>query len=121
MRSNDLAVIDTVRLELVARVAVAMPYGVAATPNGAYVLVTNQHQGALSIVDAKNLAVVDAIPVGRYPEGVLAGRSGLAYVANWFSGDVSVVDLARRREIFRIKVGEGPRSFALLPDFLARH
>ena len=53
-------------------------------------------------------------------EGVLAGPSGLAYVANWFSGDVSVVDLAQRREIFRIKVGEGPRSFALLPDSLAR-
>ncbi len=116
--SNDLAVIDTARLQSIAHVAVgAMPYGgVAATPDGASILVTSQHQGALSIIDAHSLPVVGAIPIGRYPEGVLAGPFGLAYVANGFSGDVSVVDLARRREAFRIKVGERPRSFALMPE-----
>jgi YVTN family beta-propeller protein len=120
VRGNDLAVIDTARLEQVARIVVGVaPYGVAVTPDGASVLVTNQHGDSLSIVDARSGAVIGAIPVGRYPEGVVAGPFGLAYVANWFSGDVSIVDLAQRREIHRIKVGEGPRSFALLPAALS--
>ena len=64
---------------------------------------------AVSVVDADSLAVTATIPVGRYPEGV-AIRDGFAYVANWFSDDVSVIDLATLRETRRLPVAEGPRT-----------
>ena len=51
-----------------------MPYGVAVTPDGASVLVANQHGSTLSIIDAKSLKIVAAVPVGRYPEGVVRGK-----------------------------------------------
>ncbi|WP_425530527.1 hypothetical protein [Stenotrophomonas maltophilia] len=41
---------------------------------------------------------------------------GRAYVANWFSDDVSVIDLASLRETGRIPVAEGPRSLAVAED-----
>ena len=113
VRSNDLAVIDTDALRRVATVAAGMmPYGVAVTPDGATILVTNQHADTLTLIDAKTLKVIGTIPVGRYPEGVIATSDTRAFVANWFSGDLSVIDLAARREISRIKVGDGPRNFA---------
>lgn len=117
VRSNDLAVIDTKGLALVARAPAGdLPYGVAVTPDAALILVTNQHGNTLSFLDAKTLKIVAAVPVGRYPEGVVVA-GGRAYVANWFSADVSVIDLAQRREVTRIKVGEGPRYLAALGRF----
>ena len=110
VRSNDLTVIDAGALKPVATLPVgASPYGVAVSPDGRRVVVTNQHAGTVSIVDADTLTVAATVPVGRYPEGV-AILEGLAYVANWFSDDVSVVDLAARTETGRIPVPEGPRT-----------
>ncbi len=45
----------------------------------------------------------------------MAILGGFAYVANWFSDDVSVIDLATLRETRRIPVAEGPRSLAVVP------
>jgi len=110
VRSNDLSVIDAGALKPVATVPVgASPYSVAISPDGRRVVVTNQHAGTVSIVDAEALSVAATVPVGRYPEGV-AILGGRAYVANWFSDDVSVIDLATLKEMGRIPVAEGPRT-----------
>jgi YVTN family beta-propeller protein len=69
----------------------------------------------VSVIDGDALAVTATVPVGRYPEAV-AIRGGFAYVANWFSDDVSVIDLATLRETRRIPVAEGPRGLAVAPD-----
>ena len=116
VHDGTLAVIDTAASRRIAVVPVgAMPYGVAVTPDGATILVTNQHSNSVSLVDAKTLKTAGTIAVGRYPEGIIATADGRAYVANWFSGDVSVLDLAQRREIKRIKIGDGPRYLAAIP------
>ncbi|KAB1074458.1 YncE family protein [Methylobacterium planeticum] len=113
VRSNTLTVIDTRSLEPVATVPVgAMPYGVAVSPDGRLVLVTNQHAGTVSVLDADRLTLAGTVAVGKYPEGI-AVLGGRAYVANWFSDDVSVIDLATLRESERIRVGAGPRAIAL--------
>jgi YVTN family beta-propeller protein len=115
VRSDDIAVIDTAMLTRTARVAAGrMPYGVAVTPDGADVLVTSQHGNVLTIIDAARLKPTGEVAVGRYPEGVVADGDGKAYVANWFSDDVSVIDIGGRRELARIKVGAGPRFLALV-------
>ncbi|MEA1834403.1 YncE family protein [Methylobacterium durans] len=114
VRSNDLTVIDARALTVLATVpAGRSPYGVATSRDGGEILVTNQESGSVSILD-RSLALRGEIPVGRYPEGVaVAGHR--AYVANWFSNDVSVIDLGARREIERRKVPEGPRAVVAAP------
>ena len=37
------------------------------------------------------------------------------YTANGASNDVSVVDLAARKELKRVKVGDGPWGIAIVP------
>lgn len=116
MRSRHLTVIDTGTLRPLATVAVGpMPYGVAPTPDGRFVVVSNQQAGTVSIVDAATLAVAGEVAVGRYPEGVLAAAADRVAVANWFSGDLSLVDPAARREVARLGLAEGPRSLAGAP------
>jgi YVTN family beta-propeller protein len=116
VRSGDLSVIDTAGLRVSATAAIGgMPYGVAVSAEGSRVVVTNQQAGSVTILDSGDLAPRAIVPVGRYPEGVVVD-DGRAYVANWFSDDVSVVDLREGREIARLPVGEGPRSLAVVPD-----
>ena len=113
VRSGDVTVIDAVTETVAGKIAVGgAPYGVAVDPKSNRVLVANQHGDRISIVDAGDLRVRDTIGVGRYPEAVAVWK-GKAYVANWFSGDLSVLDLAGGRQIATIKLGEGPRSMAL--------
>ena len=102
--------IDTATLRARATVpAGRMPYGVAVTGDGSRILVTNQHAAAVTVIDAARLEIVATVAVGPYPEGI-AVAGPRAYVANWFSDDVSVIDLATWRETARIKVAEGPRT-----------
>jgi YVTN family beta-propeller protein len=111
VRSADISVLSTETLSPIARIKVgAMPYGVAATADGS-VLVANQSSGTVSVVEAGSLSIVKTFKVGRFPEGIaLARRATKAYVANWFSGDVSVIDVANGRELKRIKTGGGARA-----------
>lgn len=113
VRSGDVSVIDTAEKRTIATFTVGgMPYGVAVTPDGARILVSNQQAGTLVVIEAADGAISATVPVGRYPEGV-AVAAGQAYVANWFSDSVSVIDLASLRETARIAVPDGPRSLAL--------
>lgn len=117
VRSGDLHAIDTATLVVVGRAVLGgMPYGVAVSGDGARILVTNQQAGTLNVLDA-TLAPIAKVPVGRYPEGV-AISGNTAYVANWFSDSVSVIDLSTLAETARLPVGEGPRALAVLaqPD-----
>jgi len=113
VRSNDLTVIDTGALKALATVpAGAMPYGIAVSPDGARVFVTNQHAGTVTVLDAGTLATAATVGVGRYPEGIVI-EGGKAYVANWFSDTVSVIDLATLKELTQLPDAEGPRSLAI--------
>lgn len=91
----------------------AMPYGTVVTPDGARLLVTHQGSGTLSVF-GKDGTQLGKVKVGSYPEGVAIGGGGTrAYVANWFSDNVSVIDLESMTEIQRIKSAAGPRAVAV--------
>jgi YVTN family beta-propeller protein len=76
-------------------------------------MVTNQQASTLSVM-ATSGGGKSVIKVGGYPEGVAVSADGVhAYVANWFSDDVSVLDLGTQREIRRIKCPGGPRGIAI--------
>lgn len=113
VQSGTVSVIDTAKLSVAETwTSGAMPYGTVVTPDGARLLVTHQGSGTVAILDGsgKNAAT---IRVGDYPEGIAIGADGTrAYVANWFSSDVSVIDLESLKEIHRIKSPSGPRAVA---------
>ena len=114
VRSGDVSVIDTGKGAVLSRVRVGgSPYGVAVDRASNRILVTNQHGDNISAIDADTLDVIQKIEVGRYPEAVL-GIDGIGYVANWFSGDLSIFDLATGRRIATLGLGEGPRSMAFI-------
>src|SRR6266536_3604780 len=70
--------------------------------------------GSLPMGTAKN-AVATTIPVGNRAWGIALDPSGSKlYTANGASNDVSVVDLKSRKELHRIKVGDGPWGIAVV-------
>jgi YVTN family beta-propeller protein len=74
VHSHDLSVIDAESLTVLATLVVgSMPYGVAASPDGTLILVSDQAAGVLSMIDAKTLEITARVKVGQYPEGIAFG------------------------------------------------
>ena len=114
VQSSDLSVLGAETLETLDTVKVgSVPYGVAVTPNSERVFITNQQSGSVSVMDAEALVVTYKTKVGRYPEGVVIGSK--AYVANWASGDISVLNGETGQELRRIKASSGARALAIVP------
>lgn len=114
MQGGTVTVVDTAKLAVSETWKTgAMPYGAAVTPDGARVVVSHQGGGTVGVFGDTETALA-TIKVGSYPEGVAIGGDGTrAYVANWFSDDVSVIDLETLKEIRRIKSPAGPRAIAV--------
>ena len=114
MQGGTVTVVDTAKLAASETWKTgAMPYGAAVTPDGARVVVSHQGGGTVGVFGDTDTALA-TIKVGSYPEGVAIGGNGTrAYVANWFSDDVSVIDLENLKEIGRIKSAAGPRAIAV--------
>jgi YVTN family beta-propeller protein len=63
------------------------------------------------------LKVVETLPAGFEPTGVVSDLSGTAlYVANRLGGDISVIDLKSGQETKRLLAGRGASYLALSPD-----
>jgi DNA-binding beta-propeller fold protein YncE len=71
------------------------PWGLAATPDDARLVVTSAWGRALSVVDAGSLDLVRRVRLDREPRGVLVDGDGRrAFVSHLVGARVSVVDLA---------------------------
>ena len=113
------------------------PVGVAVTPDGAFVYVTNQNSNNVSVIATATNTEVDVdgnsgngitrIPLGTSPQGVAVRPPGtFVYVTNFISDDVSVIDTATNTEvdvdgnpgngITRIRVGNAPSGVAVTPN-----
>ncbi len=65
------------------------------------------------MIDVARSAVSAEIRVGRAPHGVVVSADGkYAYVTNVWDANVSVVDLATRKEIVTVGVGDGPNGIS---------
>lgn len=54
--------------------------------------------------------------MGRYPENIVITPDGSkAYVVNWMSGDISVLNGETGRELKRLEAGDGARGLAIVP------
>src|SRR6476659_2995077 len=81
----------------------------ALTPDGTRLLAVNSPNGTLSVFQLANgLAprLTAEIPVGLEPVSVALRNNNEAWVANWLSDSISVVDLATGNVIRTVEVGD---------------
>ncbi len=112
--SNSVTVIDTTTNKVVTTIDVGLaPAGVAVTPDGRRVYVTNLNNTVSVIATATN-AVSATISVGNGPVGVAFTPDGSkAYVANQFDNTVSVIATVSNTVVATIDVGASPIAFGI--------
>ncbi len=110
--------IDTASSKVVKEFAVAdTPTWAALWQNDTKLLVTTAPKGTVRCIDIADGNEEWSIPVGYCPEGIVVHPNGkIAYVANRFSTDVSVLDLEAKKEIRRVKALHEPISVDVTPD-----
>jgi YVTN family beta-propeller protein len=82
----------------------------AVTPDGTRLLAVNSPNSTLSVfhLTGKGLTLMAEIPVGLEPVSVRARNDGEAWVTNWLSDSVSVVDLRTFNVTRTFDVGDEP-------------
>lgn len=93
-------------------------HGMAITADEKTLVVNSRLNSSIYFYSLPDLKLLGSTPVGRSPDWVTLTPDGkTAYVANAASNSVSVVDIASRKEITRIPVGEVPKRniTAVLP------
>jgi YVTN family beta-propeller protein len=90
------------------------PYGVAVTPDGEQVLVTQDGGDALVFISTSDFSgSPTTLAVGSFPRGVAVDPTGrYAYVANFGDDTVSKISLSGRSIVATITVEDGPWGVA---------
>ena len=94
-------------------------HGLAVTPDGKTLCVLSKMNTRIYFYSLPDLKLQGETKVGHHPDWVTLTPDGKrAYVANAGSNSVSVIDIAARKEITQIPVGQVPKrnSTAVLPD-----
>jgi YVTN family beta-propeller protein len=117
--ANRIAVFD-LRSNQVARLLPLpdSPSGLAVSRAGNRLYVAcSAPASRICVIDPNHDTILDQIPVGHTAMApVLSPDERRLYVCNRFNHDVSVIDLAARVEIKRIRVSREPVAAALTPD-----
>src|SRR3989454_5197459 len=110
-RSGTVSVIDTASDRVVATIKTGgKPRGIAASPDGRRLYVSDQPNGSLVVVDLAAREISEQIPVGKSPEGVTISRDGaLIAVAVEENNNVALIPAAGPRELASVRVtGKNP-------------
>jgi YVTN family beta-propeller protein len=93
----------------------APSHGLAVTPDGKTLLVDSSIAEGVFFYALPELKLLGYARTGRVPDWIaITPDSRLAYVANAGSNSVSVLDIAARKELTRIPVGEVPKRNAVV-------
>jgi len=93
-------------------------HGLAVTPDGKTLTVLSKMNSRVYFVSLPDLKIVGETKVGHHPDWITLTPDGKrAYIANAGSNTVSVVDIAARKELTQIPVGQVPKRniTAVLP------
>ncbi len=91
--------------------------GVAVTPNGDYVYVTNFQSDSVLVISIARATVTATIRVGSAPSGLSVTPNGdYIYVANQLSNSVSVINTTTNTVTATIPVGSAPYGLAITPN-----
>jgi len=109
-----VSVVDTVTNKVIDTEKIGdAPQGVAVSPNGKKVYVTDWKDRIVSVIDTTTVTVIATVPVGSSPEGIAVNPDGKkVYVANRGSNTVSVIDTATNKVIATVPVGSSPEGIA---------
>jgi YVTN family beta-propeller protein len=102
-----------------ARCLTALALVLAAGPAaaGPTAWVSNERDNTVSVIDVDTLEVVDTIPVGQRPRGlVFSPDYARLYICASDSDAVQVLDVATRRVVTNLPSGADPEFFDLGPD-----
>ena len=88
------------------------PVECVASANGRWLYVSLQRENRIAVVDLTIPARVSRIIVGSQP-GRLLIREDTLYVCNYGDGTISAINLRRRKEVLRIRVGQQPTSLSI--------
>jgi YVTN family beta-propeller protein len=116
---TTVSVIATATNTVVSTITVgSQPNGVAITPDGSKVYVTNSNSNTVSVITTATNAVVSTITVGRLPDGIAVTPDGSkVYVANILDDTISVIATATNTVVGSpIAVGNAPNGVAVTPD-----
>jgi YVTN family beta-propeller protein len=131
-----VAVIDARSHKVISKIQLptgSLPMGTAVSRDGKELYVSTGRGNAIAIIDTQKLntrgppllsargegageeSILAMIPVGNRVWGIALDPAGSKlYTANGASNDVSVVDVKSRKELRRIKVGDGPWGVAIV-------
>jgi len=93
-------------------------HGIGVAPDGKTLWVCSKVNHAIYAYSMPDLKLLGGVPVGHHPDWLtFSPDSRSVYVANAGSNSVSVVDIASRKEISKIPVGQVPKrnTTALMP------
>ncbi|WP_167568713.1 NTTRR-F1 domain [Brevibacillus migulae] len=118
-RTQDaLFVMNTSTHETVGQIAVKAPHGIAITPDGNRLYVTNSGANqTVTVIDPSTFGIIEMIKVGNTPTGIIMSPDGSrAYVA--VSGDaaIAVLQLPSHTLEATISMDSTPEKLAISPD-----
>jgi YVTN family beta-propeller protein len=117
--ANTVSVIDTTTNGIVGSAIPVgtFPVGVAVTPDGSQVYVTNVLDDTVSVIATASNTVTATINVGLAPFGMAMTTDGsTVYVANSGDGTVSAISTANNMVANTYNVGVDPTGIAVTPD-----
>ncbi len=95
------------------------PVGIAVSPSGDKILVTNLSPGLVKVIGSENYEILDDIKVGGRPSNIVISSNGIhAYVSNFGSGRIGKIDfinISTNRVEGEVEVGVRPSALILSP------
>ena len=89
-------------------------HGLALTNDNRLLVANASLSGFTAIYSVPDLKLLGTVPVGKEPNWVAFSRDGkYAYVSNRRDNTLSVISLAERKEVARLKVGEFPQRMTV--------
>lgn len=115
---DSLLVIDTTSYEPIAQISVKAPHGIAISPDGQRLYITNSGANqTVTVVDSSSNAITETIKVGNTPTGLIISPDGSrAYVAVSGDASIAILDLQTHALKATISMDSTPEKIAITPD-----
>lgn len=118
VQDKQLIAFETDKYTEIKRTSTGMyPYDIEMNKQMTELYISNQGDNTVSIISYPELELKETIKVGKSPEAIDFIDDHTLMVTNWFSEDISIVDISEAKELQRIPAGKGVRAFG---SFISR-